>query len=171
MTEKKYCYEYPRPALTVDCVLFGFDEIDVLILLIERGKPPYKGQWALPGGFVDNDETTEEAVQREMKEETSVSQLILTQLKAYSEPDRDPRDRIVSVAYTGLVNISDYNPEAGDDAANSAWFSISDLPPLAFDHRKIIEDAIDNLSIGLEKGIYKATYLSAEELEKVKRFV
>jgi len=171
MAEKKYCYDYPRPALTVDCVLFGFDEKDLFILLIERGKPPFQGQWALPGGFVGENETTETAVQREMKEETNLSGLSLTQLKTYSEPNRDPRHRTVSVVYTGLVNYKNYAPKAGDDAAKFAWFSIADLPRLAFDHKKIVDDAIDNLSIGLEKGTYEATYLSAEEIKKVKRLI
>ncbi|MBI1374539.1 MAG: NUDIX domain-containing protein [Phycisphaera sp.] len=140
-----YTYEYPRPALTVDCVVFGFDDEALKLLLIQRGIDPYKGSWALPGGFVRMDETTETAAMRELEEEAGVSDIYLEQLYTFSEPNRDPRDRIVSVAHYALVKLSDHRVTAATDAEDVGWFPADDPPPLAFDHAKILSIARDRL--------------------------
>jgi 8-oxo-dGTP diphosphatase len=146
MEEKeKYCYEYPRPALTTDCVIFGFDETDLKILLINRGIEPFKGRWALPGGFVRMDETTEEGAKRELFEETGLKDIFIEQLYTFSDVERDPRGRVVSVAYFALVSLKNNPPTAGDDAHKAAWFSIHDIPSLAFDHEKILRVAFYRL--------------------------
>ena len=121
---KEYKYKYPRPALTTDCIIFGFDEVELKVLLIERGIEPYKGQWAFPGGFVQMDETTEEGAKRELFEETGLKNVFIEQLFTFSDVDRDPRGRTVSVAYFALFNLKDHLAVAGDDAAKAKWFSV-----------------------------------------------
>ena len=143
--EKKYCYEYPRPALTTDCVIFGYDCSELKILLIERGIEPFKGNWAFPGGFVHENETTEQGAVRELFEETSLKDVYIEQLYTFSDVDRDPRGRVVSVVYFALVKLENQNIKAGDDAKNAKWFSISEVPDLAFDHQKILEVALTRL--------------------------
>jgi ADP-ribose pyrophosphatase YjhB (NUDIX family) len=142
---KKFTYQYPRPALTVDCVVFGFDEGDLKILLIERALAPFKGKWALPGGFVGMDETLDEAARRELNDETGIKELYLEQLYTFSDVDRDPRERVISVAYYALVKLGDYRVKAATDAKDAAWFPVSDVPALAFDHNKILEVALARL--------------------------
>ncbi len=134
-----YTYKYPRPAVTVDAVVFRKGVTGDEVLLIRRGHPPFEGKWALPGGFVDMDETLEEAVKRELKEETGLELNNLRQVKAYSAVDRDPRHRTISIAFTGWAGNSQ-NAVAGDDASQAAWFPVNNLPPLAFDHDEIIKD-------------------------------
>jgi 8-oxo-dGTP diphosphatase len=129
-----FTYEYARPALTVDAVVFGFDEDGLKVLLVERGGAPYRGRWALPGGFVRVDETLEEAVRRELREETALDRVFLEQLGAFGDLDRDPRERVVTVAYYGLVRLADHRVRAATDAARAGWFPAVDLPRLAFDH-------------------------------------
>ncbi|TAN40505.1 MAG: NUDIX hydrolase [Nitrospirae bacterium] len=138
-------YQYPRPNLAVDCVVFGLDEADLKILLIQRGLPPFEGKWALPGGFVQMDETLEEAAKRELKEETGIQDLYLEQLYTFGAIGRDPRERVVSVAYYALVNLRDHKLMAATDARDAAWFSTDDLPPLAFDHSEIAGIALKRL--------------------------
>jgi 8-oxo-dGTP diphosphatase len=140
-----YTYEYPRPALTVDCVIFGFRESELKVLLIERAHDPYQGRWALPGGFVDMDEDLETAALRELEEETGVKDLFVEQLFTFGRPERDPRGRVVSVAYYALVNLNDHPVFASSDAARAEWFYVDKLPPLAFDHDEILEVAIQRL--------------------------
>jgi len=140
-----YSYEYPRPALTVDCVVFGVDEGALKILLIERGEDPFKGCWALPGGFVRMDETLDAAAARELKEETNVGKVYLEQLYTFGAPKRDPRGRVVTVAYYGLVNRVEHQPQAATDASAAAWYSAAKLPKLAFDHKEIVSLAIERL--------------------------
>ena len=142
-----FTYEYPRPAVTVDCVVFGLDEEDLKVLLIQRDVPPFRGQWALPGGFVRMDEDLEQAARRELREETGVSlpDLYLEQLYTFGGVDRDPRFRVVSVAYYALVNLADHRVQAGTDAEGAAWFGASDLPRLAFDHAEILATALRRL--------------------------
>src|ERR1700761_7494396 len=105
-----HTYEYPRAALTVDCVVFGLDEAELKVLLIQRGLPPFKGKWALPGGFVRLDETTDDSARRELKEETGLEHVFLEQLFTFSGVNRDPRERVVSVAYFALVALGDHAP-------------------------------------------------------------
>ncbi|MEN6373128.1 MAG: NUDIX domain-containing protein [Armatimonadota bacterium] len=140
-----YTYEYPRPALTVDCVVFGVDEENLKILLIERDLEPFAGKWALPGGFVHIDETLEDAALRELHEETGVGDVYLEQLYTFGAVDRDPRERVVSVAYYALVNLYDHHIQAATDARNALWFPVDDLPQLVFDHNLIIETAHERL--------------------------
>ncbi len=140
-----YCYDYPRPALTVDCVVFGLDEEDLKILLIQRDLPPFAGKWALPGGFVEPNETLDESARRELQEETGIENVYLEQLYTFGEPDRDPRERVVTVAYYALVKLSSHRVRAATDARNAAWFAIDDVPPLAFDHQQILRMAHERL--------------------------
>jgi len=142
-----FSYEYPRPALTVDCVVFGLDEEDLKILLIQRGLAPFAGRWALPGGFVNVGEDPEAAARRELEEETglTLAKLYLEQLYTFGAPDRDPREHVVSVAHYALVKLSDHRVRAATDARQAAWFAASDLPKLAFDHDRIVEVALERL--------------------------
>jgi len=140
-----FSYEYPRAALTVDCVVFGLDEEDLKVMLIQRLLPPFEGRWALPGGFVRTDETLDEAALRELQEETGLEKVYLEQLYTVGGIDRDPRERVVTVAYYALVKLSDHRVQAATDARAAAWFSIDDLPDLAFDHDKILAMAHERL--------------------------
>jgi 8-oxo-dGTP diphosphatase len=142
-----YTYEYPRPALTVDCVVFGLDleAEDLKVLLIQRKGEPFAGKWAFPGGFTEMDETLEESAKRELLEETGISELYLEQLYTFGDPGRDPRGRTVSVAYYALVKMSDHVPRAADDASAAAWHSVGRPPRLAFDHAKILKVAVARL--------------------------
>ena len=142
---KVYTYEYPRPSVAADCVIFGFDGREINVLLIERGGEPFKGDWALPGGFLKMDETIEQCARRELMEETNVNCSYLEQFKVYSKVDRDPRTRVLSVAFFALVRKSDYDVIGGDDAVRAAWFVWNALPTLAFDHATIITDARERL--------------------------
>ncbi len=143
--EKKYCYEYPRPALTTDCITFGFDAGELKILLIERGLEPFKGKWAIPGGFLNMNENADDCAKRELYEETGLQDVFMEQLYTFSDAGRDPRGRVVTIAYYALIKLSDYTVTAGDDAKNAQWFSISQIPPLAFDHNQILSAALSRL--------------------------
>jgi 8-oxo-dGTP diphosphatase len=140
-----YTYKYPRPSVAVDCVIFGLDKTDLKILLIQRGGEPFKNAWALPGGFVDMDESLEAAALRELEEETGVKNVFFEQLFTFGNPGRDPRGRVISVAYYALVNLDEHPVEAASDAKNAAWFPLNNLPELAFDHDKVLETAIERL--------------------------
>ena len=140
-----FTYEFPRAALTVDCVVFGFDEGELKVLLIQRNLAPYAGKWALPGGFVHINETLEEAALRELQEETGISRVYLEQLYSFGGIDRDPRERVVSIAYYALVKLGDHRIRAATDAREAAWFGVSDLPTLAFDHDHILGVALQRL--------------------------
>ena len=141
-----YTYEYPRPSLTVDCIIFGLDEGSKLkVLLIQRANPPYKDLWALPGGFVDMEEDLENAALRELEEETGVKDVFIEQLYTFGAPNRDPRGRVVSVAYYALVNLAEHPVKASSDARNVKWFELDELPQLAFDHQHILHIAINRL--------------------------
>ena len=146
MPKQPYCYEFPRPALTVDCVVFGVKPGETLqILLIQRRHDPFEGQWALPGGFVDPDEDLQTAALRELEEETGVRDVFIEQLFTFGAPGRDPRGRVVSVAYYALVNLARHPVRAASDAEDARWFSVDELPELAFDHREIIARATERL--------------------------
>lgn len=138
-----FTYAFPRPAVSVDIVLFALETEQLCVLLIQRGKPPFLNQWALPGGFVDMDETLYEAALRELREETGVDGISLEQFRAYGDPGRDPRGRVISVVfYAFLAQKQSVEIEGGDDAANARWFAIEDLPDLAFDHADILSDSL-----------------------------
>ncbi|MEI8203539.1 MAG: NUDIX hydrolase [Bacteroidota bacterium] len=136
-----YTYEYPRPAVTVDAVVFRFENNLWEVLLIQRKFPPFENHWALPGGFLEMDETLEEAVLRELDEETGLIGIALEQLHSFSSILRDPRHRTITTAFWGILDF-DCTLKASSDAKNLKWFSIKDLPPLAFDHKEIIELAL-----------------------------
>ena len=133
--------KYDRPSVACDVVIISFRAERLEVLLIERKHPPYQGFWALPGGFVDMDETLEYAAAREVEEETSIDKVNLVSLGAFGDPGRDPRGRVISTAYLSLVRDEDVKPIAGDDAKNVKWFPLRRLPDLAFDHPKIIDAA------------------------------
>jgi 8-oxo-dGTP diphosphatase len=138
-------YKYPRAALTVDCIIFGLDKDGLKAMLIQRDIEPFESRWALPGGFVHIDETLEEAARRELSEETGIRDVFLEQLYTFGDVNRDPRERVVTVAYYALINLEGHEIKASSDARNAAWFSITDTPALAFDHELIFETALQRL--------------------------
>ena len=139
-----YIYEYPRPAVTADCVVITKGK-EPKVLLIQRGNEPFKGQWAFPGGFMNMDETTEQCAVRELEEETGLKVSKIRQIGAYSKVDRDPRGRTVTVAYLALIDNAE-KVKGLDDAAKAQWFSLSQLPKLAFDHEDVMADALKLIS-------------------------
>ena len=147
----EYCYPHPNPAVATDIVIFTIREEKLELLLIKRKNEPYQGDWGLPGGFVNPDEDLDTCAKRELKEETGVTGVYLEQLYTFGNPKRDPRERIISVAYYALAPAERITTlRAASDAADVAWFSLSKLPPLAFDHRKIVDKALDRLVSKLE---------------------
>jgi 8-oxo-dGTP diphosphatase len=140
-----HTYQYPRAALTVDCVVFGLDESELKVLLIERALEPFKGKWALPGGFVNVNETLDEAARRELAEEAGLADVFLEQLYTFGAVNRDPRERVVSVAYYALVKLAAHDTKAATDAADARWFPVSKVPKLAFDHTAILAAALARL--------------------------
>ena len=140
-----FSYQFARAAVTVDCVVFGLDDEDLKVLLIRRDLPPFEDKWALPGGFVRLDETLDEAARRELQEETSLERVFLEQLYTFGGIDRDPRERVITVAYYALVRLSDHRVQAATDARDAVWFAMDDLPSLAFDHDQILETAHQRL--------------------------
>jgi 8-oxo-dGTP diphosphatase len=138
---KLVAYQHARPALAVDCVVFGFDGEKLQVLLVQRDQAPHEGRWALPGGFVRVDESVDDAARRELIEETSISISYLEQLYTFGAVDRDPRDRVVSVAYFALVRSQDHTALGNTDARTAAWFDEADVPKLAFDHDEILRVA------------------------------
>lgn len=143
MEENMYCYRYPHPAVTTDCVIFGFDGERLQVLLVERGIEPYKGRWAFPGGFLKMDETAEEGALRELREETGLERAYIQQFHTFSDPHRDPRERVITIAYYALVKIQEVH--GGDDAASARWFPLSEIPSLAFDHDYVLRMATQRL--------------------------
>ncbi len=144
--------KYDRPSVTVDVVIFSILEEQLKVLLIKRKSWPYEGMWAIPGGFVKMEESLEKAAYRELAEETSVTstEVYLEQLYTFGDPDRDPRTRVITVAYFALVSADKLNPQAATDAEDVDWFSIYDLPSLAFDHADILDYALVRLRYKLE---------------------
>ena len=135
----KYSYKYPHPSVTTDCVIFGFDGVKLKVLLVERGMAPYKGRWAFPGGFLNMDESAEEGALRELKEETGLEGAYIRQFHTFSAPQRDPRERVITIAYYALVRMQEV--KGGDDASDARWFGLDEVPPLAFDHDQILRKA------------------------------
>jgi len=134
-----YTYKYPHPSVTTDCVIFGFDGAKINVLLVERGINPFKGRWACPGGFLKMDESALQGAKRELFEETGLKDAYIHQFHTFSAPDRDPRERVITIAYYALVRISEV--KAGDDAAKAQWFPLDKVPSLAFDHDLILREA------------------------------
>ena len=144
--------KYERPSVTVDVVIFSILDEELKVLLIKRKSWPFEGMWAIPGGFVHMDESLETAAYRELAEETNVKreQVYLEQLYTFGAPKRDPRTRVITVAYFALVSADQIDPRAADDAEDVSWFSVYDLPPLAFDHADILDYALTRLRYKLE---------------------
>lgn len=140
-----YSYKYPRAAVTTDALVFVKEGKEIFVLLVERGNEPFKNKWALPGGFIEMDEILETACKRELQEETGLVVDKMTQFKTYDAVDRDPRHRTISVIYYAELDKKE-QVKGGDDAARAAWFTVSDLPELAFDHLQILQEFF-----GLEK--------------------
>ena len=134
-----FCYEYPRPAVTADIVIIKVLNKRKHLLLIERKFPPFEGMWALPGGFLNMDETLEQAALRELQEETGITGVALEQFHTFSNVNRDPRHRTITTVFIGFAEESTSAPKAGDDAANVQWFPMDKLPLLAFDHGEVME--------------------------------
>jgi 8-oxo-dGTP diphosphatase len=150
---KQYVYSHPRPAVTVDIILFVFQEGELRVLLIRRANEPFKGKWALPGGFIGEDEDLYDAALRELKEETNVSNVYLEQLYTFGKPDRDPRTRVITVAYFALLSaeeVAQQEVHGSSDAGEARWWNIYNLPELAFDHATILEYALQRLRWKLE---------------------
>ena len=139
----EYTYPFPRPSVTTDCVIFGYDGKDLKLLLVERGIPPFKGMWALPGGYLQMDEDAIDGAKRELFEETGLRDAYIEQFRTFSAVDRDPRGRVITIAHLALVRISEVN--GGDDAAKAQWFPLKDVPQLAFDHDMILREAMKAL--------------------------
>jgi len=140
-----FTYQYPHPAVTVDIIIFALHEEDLKVLLIQRKAEPFRECWAIPGGFVEITEDLETAARRELWEETGVKNVFLEQLYTFGAPKRDPRERIISVAYYSLVRLSQHTIRAASDALNACWYPIHNLPTLAFDHQGIMDIAIKRL--------------------------
>lgn len=139
-----YTYQHPRPAVTVDIAIFMPVGEEFQVLLIQRAGEPYQGGYALPGGFMEIEESLEQAARRELWEETGLDQIPLTQIHTFSQPDRDPRGRVISTCFAGLLTDPHQQPtRSGSDAARLEWFHLDRLPVLAFDHRQIIETVVE----------------------------
>ena len=139
-----YTYQYPHPAVTTDCVIFGYDLREGLsVLLIQRGIDPFKGQWAFPGGFLRMDEDADTCARRELLEEAGFKAASFIQFGTFSDVNRDPRERVITIAYMALVRKGDV--QGGDDAADARWFPVTAVPPLAFDHDRILRIALERL--------------------------
>jgi len=144
-SEKKYTYDYPRPAVTVDCVIFGFDKNQLKVLLTKRAIEPFLGKWAFPGGFIQEDENADDCAIRKLQEEAGLKDIFLQQLYTFSNLARDPRGRVISIAYYALVRPDAYTLEAGVDIDAVQWFGIDEKLDLAFDHKQILNTAIQRL--------------------------
>ena len=147
MKKRVYTYDYPRPAVTADCVVFSNDLNGLSVLLIERANEPFKGCWAFPGGFMDMEEDAEDCAKRELKEETGLEIRSMRQLGAFTDVNRDPRGRTVSIAYYAVIEKSEV--KGADDAIQARWFPIDSIPPLAFDHDKILRMALEEIKKGM----------------------
>ncbi len=157
-----YQYKYPHPAVTTDVVIFTIREEKLKLLLIKRAGEPYKGKWALPGGFVGMDEDLESGARRELEEETGVSGVYLEQLYTFGEPDRDPRERVITVAYYALIPSDKVQLRAATDAEAVGWFGMDELPKLAFDHEEIVAMAHERLVAKLDYSTIAFQFMSEE---------
>ncbi len=166
-----YTYEYPHPAVTADIVIFTIQDEQLKVLLIRRASEPFKDHWALPGGFVEIDEDLEAGALRELKEETGVTGVYLEQLYTFGKPDRDPRERVITVAYYALVPIDKLHIRPASDAREVGWYACNQLPSLAFDHATIVSMAQHRLVSKLDYSTIALQFMpskfSLSELQKV----
>ena len=171
MEELAYQYKYPHPSVTTDNVIFGFDGQTVKVLLIERGGEPYKGYWAFPGGFLEMDESAEEGARRELMEETGLTTGVVRQFHAFSAPGRDPRERVLTIAFYSLVRMSEV--KGMDDARRAEWFPLTEMPRLAFDHEEMLRVALEEVGkeIRLQTKVWKELTggFSQDEVQKIER--
>jgi 8-oxo-dGTP diphosphatase len=174
--EKQFCYQYPHPAVTTDMVVFSVREAELKLLLIQRKVAPYKGRWALPGGFVGIDEDIDTCAARELAEETGVKDAYLEQLCAFGEPKRDPRERVITIAYFALIPSEKIEIRAATDAAAVGWFAMDELPNLAFDHAKIVAtakqrliDKLDSTTIAFQLLPKEFTLTELQEIYEIVR--
>lgn len=170
-----YTYDYPRPMVTVDILLLRIYQNHLRTLLVRRGHPPFQGAWALPGGFIGMDEKLEESAERELAEETGLKDIPLFFLTTAGDPGRDPRGRTITAIYGGILSASSQDANAGSDAAEARWFSLTNLPPLAFDHFHIIEWGLDELKFKALWRLWILLFVPGEftvtDLEKICRLV
>ena len=157
-----YSYRYPHPAVTTDIVIFTIRDGQLKLLLIKRGGEPYQGRWALPGGFVEIGEDLEASARRELEEETGVFGVFLEQLYTFGRPDRDPRERVITVAYYALIPSDQVRLQAATDAEAVGWFAFEELPPLAFDHDEIVAMAHQRLVAKLDYSTIAFQFLPRE---------
>ena len=166
-----YSYDYPHPAVTTDIVVFTIRHHELKVLLIKRAEDPYLGAWALPGGFVEIDESLDAAARRELQEETGVEGVYLEQLYTFGAPDRDPRERVITVAYYALIPSDRLQIRAASDAEAVGWFGLRELPALAFDHAHILNLAHERLKAKLDYSTIAFQFMSREftlpELQQV----
>ncbi len=142
--------KYPKPSVTIDVIIFTIKDNDLKVLLVKRKIEPFKDKWALPGGFVQIDEPLEQAAKRELEEETGVKNVYLEQLYTFGDPERDPRGRVITIAYMALIKSDDIKLQAATDVSDAQWFSIKKIPKLAFDHKKILDYSVQRLKWKLE---------------------
>lgn len=167
-----YTYEYPRPSVTVDAVVLNLKKEGLSLLMIQRGSDPFKDHWALPGGFLDIDESPEEAVKRELEEETGLKVQEFIQIEAFADPERDPRGRVISITFLTVLKENDFDVKAASDAKDVKWFKMEGLPAeLAFDHDKIVKTSLLHLKKelklkSLEKD-YQILDLKESEVQKL----
>lgn len=166
-----YTYRYPRPAVSTDIVVFTIRQDALRVLLVKRSLPPFRDAWALPGGFVRLEEGMEDGARRELEEETGLTDIYLEQLRTFGEPDRDPRERVITVAYVAVVPSDELEIEAAADADKVGWFGLKALPELAFDHQEIIKVAVKRLAARLDHETIAFRFLPKEftlaELQQV----
>ncbi|MEW6734776.1 MAG: NUDIX hydrolase [Acidobacteriota bacterium] len=152
--------KYPKPSVTADTIIFALDNGQVQVLLIQRKGEPFQGKWAIPGGFVEIDESLEVAASRELEEETGLTGVTLEQFQSFGDPRRDPRGRTITVSYLTFLPAIPNGIKGSDDAADARWFPINNLPELAFDHQEILRRAIKDLHIRLESVVQSSSYFS-----------
>ncbi|WP_455387568.1 NUDIX hydrolase [Petrachloros mirabilis] len=157
-----YQYEFPHPAVTVDIVIFTIRDGELKLLLVRRAGEPYRRKWALPGGFVRMEESLDQAARRELEEETGVSGVFLEQLYTFGEPDRDPRERVITVAYYALIPSDRVQLRAATDAEAVGWFGMEETPELAFDHVDIVVQAHERLAAKLDYSTIAFQFMPAE---------
>lgn len=155
-------YPYPHPAVTTDVVIFSIRDSRLKLLLIKRAGDPYRGKWALPGGFVDINESLDQGARRELQEETGLSGVFLEQLYTFGEPKRDPRERVITVAYFALIPSDCISLQAATDAEAVGWFAMDELPKLAFDHQHIVAMAHQRLSAKLDYSTIAFQFMPTE---------
>ena len=161
-----FTYKYPRPMVTVDMPIFRLGEAGVEVLLIRRDRPPFAGKWAMCGGFIEMDETLLESARRELREETGLTNVPLVALGSAGDPGRDPRGRTISIVYAGILEPPFPTAHAGDDAREVHWFSIEELPPMAFDHLPLLHSILEELRFRtLERG-YGVAFMPREFTRK-----